>query len=905
MPSKLDEFLNGKKDGKTDKEKLGRIVLESNKPFTHWTFDNSKKYFIDADDQDEFYRLYCDALRNSIPQYLTERSTPVSMLRADLDFKFEGEVEQHKHTKEEVSSFVRGFLTEVAKYVQLPADVSVYVLEKDYPTYSPAKKLSSSGIHIQIPCVKTRAAVNSAVRRSLLKHMPSYFPSLQVEDEKKWDAIYDKSALTNNGNWPVLGSKKKDEGSLSYRIKYILNWKDEQLTENTDIPQMVSPDLLKLFSVRSQPDEETPLTEFGKTNINTTTHTTHEKSERGRSAVRTNEPGSRSSSPGRNYIEPLSEQMHTYYARHVDNLAEFRYKNYQDWIAVGQCLKNIHPDLEDVWMDFSAKAGDAVYNPREAISKWNSFNFKTDGPKLSVGSLRHWSKEDNETEYRKIEESNVDRLIDIAANTGREYDMARVVFAMFRDDFRCSNYEKSDWYEFVGHIWKNRPRGVTLLCRLSSDDVAGKFLAKEEKEIVNLRLLGNCEHEKEPNPECEVCKAKRMKKLYNAMYTKLGQTKFKDNVMKECKELFLDTDFEDKIDANKHLIAFTNGIYDLQKHEFRAGKSDDYITKTTNIDYNSEMKYYEFKAWPEVEKFLRNILPRESVRKYYLQHIASCLAGAEGSQRFHILTGSGSNGKSLFTNLICKSFGTYSTKVPVSLFTQKRGKAGAASPELLKLKGCRFGSMAEPDEGEALSTGIIKELSGGEPMTGRDLYAGSKEMRDFILQIRFHLACNEKPKVTTNDGGTWRRLVVIDFPSKFVPHPDPKNPNEKPMDETVDFKVQSVEWAECFMAYLLHLYREGHGLRKLEPPAEVLEYTNEYKEESDSIARFIGDCLRPKAEDEEIQPVSKPALAAAFQEWKRANDVSKGSILELNARVSAQYGKYVKPGWTSFQLGSS
>lgn len=899
MPSKLDEFLNGKKDGKTDKDKLGRLVLESNKPFTHWTFDNSKKYFIDADDQEEFFRLYCDALRNSIPQYLTERSTPISMLRVDLDFKFEGEVEKHKHTKQEVESFVNAYLAEVGKYLELPPSVPVYVLEKDYPTYSPAKKLSSSGVHIQVPSVKTRAAVNSAVRRILLKRMGEFFPSLQIEDEKKWESIYDKSALTNNGNWPVLGSKKKDEGSLSYRIKYVLNCDD------ASVPEVVSPELLKLFTVRSPPEEETPLTEFGKTNINIAQPTERsESSSRGRPSVRQNQPGSRSSSPGRNYVEPLSEQMRDYYARHTDNLAECRYKNYQDWVAVGQCLKNIHPDLEDVWMDFSAKAGDSVYNPREAISKWNSFNFRTDGPKLSIGSLRHWSREDNEDEYKKIEESNIDRLIDIAANTGREYDMARVVYSMFRDDFKCSNYEKSDWYEFVGHIWKNRPRGVTLLCRLSSD-VAERFLLKEEKEIVNLRLLGNCEHDKEPNPECEVCKAKRMKKVYNTMYTKLGQTKFKDNVMKECKELFLDSEFENKIDSNKYLLAFTNGVYDLQQHIFRPGKSDDYITKTTGIDFNSELKYYEFKAWPEVELFLRNILPRENVRKYYLKHIASCLAGAEGSQRFHILTGSGSNGKSLFTNLICKAFGTYSTKVPVSLFTQKRGKAGSASPELLKLKGCRFGSMAEPDEGEALSTGIVKELSGGEPMTGRDLYAGSKEMKDFILQIRFHLACNEKPKVTTNDGGTWRRLIVIDFPSKFVPNPDPKNPNEKPMDETVDFKVQTVEWAECFMAYLLHLYREGHGLRKLEAPSEVLEYTNEYKEESDSIARFIGDCLRARAEDEEIQPVSKQALAAAFQEWKRTNDVSKGSILELNARVSAQYGKYLKPGWTSFQLGSS
>ena len=224
------------------------------------------------------------------------------------------------------------------------------------------------------------------------------------------------------------------------------------------------------------------------------------------------------------------------------------------------------------------------------------------------------------------------------------------------------------------------------------------------------------------------------------------------------------------------------------------------------------------------------------------------------------------------------------------------------------MKGKRFVMMSEPDEGEPLSTGFMKEITSSEKVTGRDLFAGSKDIVEFDVQAKCHLACNEKPKVNTNDGGTWRRLKVIDFPTKFVA--DPKAPNERPMDESIMHKVLSTEWAECFMAYLVHLHREGKGLTKLAPPKEVDAYTSEYQEESDVIARFlreyvhtpetaIGDPEAPAPE-----PVSWTSISASFQEWKRQNElVGRGTATDLKKRLEAVYGKYPRNGWISFRFG--
>jgi phage/plasmid-associated DNA primase len=145
---------------------------------------------------------------------------------------------------------------------------------------------------------------------------------------------------------------------------------------------------------------------------------------------------------------------------------------------------------------------------------------------------------------------------------------------------------------------------------------------------------------------------------------------------------------------------------------------------------------------------------------------------------------------------------------------------------------------------------------------------------------------------------------------KFVS--DPKLSNELPMDESIMHKVLSQEWSECFMAYLVHLHREGKGLTKLTPPKEVDAYTSEYKEESDVIAKFIREYVHAPetvSSDPETpfpEPVSWNSIAATFQSWKRENELmNRGSATDLRKRLDDQFGKMPRGGWTSFRFGNA
>jgi len=355
----LDRFLDGdKENGKSERDREGRKVFEKDKPFTLWSFENKHKWFVNEDDMPAFYKLYFQDLENTVARYFTERSTAVGQLRVDLDFKYDGRVEEHKHTRDQVSAFVSAYMSEVKRYMEVPEYVEVFVLEKDYPTFDPSKKISSSGIHVQVPALKSRAGVEQALRRTLLKRMDEFFPNLGCN--KGWDDVYDKSPLSHTQNWPLLGSKKPD--GLPYKIKYILDWEAEtgEIGVNTAVPKLTV-DLIQKLSVRSSPSEETPLTEFGKNNVHQAPDREVQtgvqralSAPRGRPATREGSQGSRGGSPGRIIIPPLTQDLREYSEGHVKNLAPFRYTIYADWVAVGQCLKNLHPDLNDIWHEFSA-----------------------------------------------------------------------------------------------------------------------------------------------------------------------------------------------------------------------------------------------------------------------------------------------------------------------------------------------------------------------------------------------------------------------------------------------------------------------------------------------------------------------------------------------------------------------
>ena len=869
---------------------------------THQTMPpNASKYFIGDDDLQEFYELYHEYVHvwnNKLP--LVEAPYPaLGPCRVDLDFLYDGDTPgPNLHTRDQLVKFSIEYIKALKTFLDSPDPVEVYIMEKKLTTKK--DKGLAGGVHIMVPAMRTNKYIEIAVRDIMLTKM-SMFDDLPLK-EKEWSKVYDKAVAQRSSGLVMYGASKP--GGLPYLITCRVRVTgDEAVVDDTPVPFTV--DLLRKLDIRERDStKETPMTEEGKKQYGSLPETSTDNVRisggraiapgRGRPAER-RLPGSRESSPNNVVIRPLSPEELQTIREHVANLAEHRANDYNEWLDVGICLKNIHPELYDEFEEFSRRS--PQFNVRECIAKWNSVGFRSHGQKLSMGSLRFWSKLDNFEGYTEIEKRNVLRMID-ASKGGAEYDVASVVHSRFRDEYKCVNYGKNVWFRYIGNVWVELDKGVQLQQELSVE-IFKMFMNRVG--YYNQKIVeGEVCQSKDPKVcGCSYCRDLTMHQDLFKVATQLKKTAFKANVMKECQELFLDEQFTKKIDENRTLLACRNGVFDMETLKFRDGVPEDYVSFSTNLDYEPERSYKEYREWREIDDFLHKIYPIKQVRNYQILHLARCLNGI-GNQKFHTWTGVGSNGKSMLICLMESALGDYACKVPISLLTQGRNKSGAAAPEVIRLKGRRFVTMQEPDESVPLNTGLMKELTSSEKIIARDLYAGSKSMIEFELQAKLHLACNDKPKINTNDQGTWRRFVVINFISKFVA--EPKGANQYKMDMSIDRKVKSEEWGKCFLAFLIQTYIQ-HANEDLIPPTEILEYTNEYREESNAIMRFINEYTRPTVEGEEVVPVRRPTLSEKFKQWWETNRGTRDwSIQGMLKEIETKYGKYTYGGWTTFQI---
>ena len=881
-----------------------REFLDANRSDGVWTHTalNGGKFFIPDDKLDQFYALYTESILDQEKQYLTEKCTDIGPLRVDFDFIYDTNIKTHQHTRDQVLKFCKAYMDEICKYVIATKPVDVYIMEKRKPTLDAKKNRMKSGIHIVVPDVSTHKFIEQRVRRNLLKSMSDYFPDLPTSES--WDKIYDEAVVNRSVPWTIYGSRKNDPNALPYLVSYVVRYNGECEITN-EVPKE-SVELMKRLSLRRDVSHESPMTEEAKTMYSGLQTQQDIKISggravtpaRGRPTTRGEKPSSRGSSPNARALRPLEPEEKEYYKAHVMNLNPSRADSYEEWVNVGLCLHNIHPDLLDVFLDFSAQS--EKYNEADCIQKWNKLTFLNDGAKLKKPTLLFWSRMDDLEGYKAIEDKNFDSLMN-SATSGTEHDVACVIYAKFRDDYKCIDFSKNVWYRWCGHIWVETDRGVDLQVKLSKE-IAKEFLKKASKlgeDMVQQNRTTCAAGQKDQCGVCEYCKDDNLRDGMNKIYTKLKTTKFKDNVMKECRELFFDEHFAKKVDSNKDLIAFNNGVLDLVTFEFRDGRPEDYISFSTGIDYDPEKKYFEYENWNTIETFLAQVLPDKEVRQYFMRHMSTCLIGGNKAQKFHILTGSGSNGKSMLMNLMSKALGDYAAVVPISLFTQKRNKSAAAAPEVIRLKGRRFVTMQEPDEKIALNTGLMKEITSCEKMYARDLFKSGCE---FEVQAKFHLACNDKPEINTTDGGTWRRLMVINFTSKFVDKPC--EPHHFPIDETIQHAVNSVEWATPFLAYMIQVLKDGKGFHKLQPPSKVMEYTSDYRNDNDGIAKFISERLEVFESGDEVFSVSKETLRSVFKQWKIQNEQLTLTPSDLEKRITEQFGKYPKGGWTNFRVSA-
>jgi putative DNA primase/helicase len=131
--------------------------------------------------------------------------------------------------------------------------------------------------------------------------------------------------------------------------------------------------------------------------------------------------------------------------------------------------------------------------------------------------------------------------------------------------------------------------------------------------------------------------------------------------------------------------------------------------------------------------------------------------------------------------------------------------------------------------------GIVKELTGGDPVYVRELYKNGSELTPSFLPI---LLCNVLPSVTDTSHGAWRRIITIDFKTTFTE--TPKLPNEKPLNIHIHSDMEC--WADVFATYMcVGMGERWKGYPSLVIPKECAIFNKQYQEDSDFYTEYFNE----------------------------------------------------------------
>jgi P4 family phage/plasmid primase-like protien len=824
----------------------------------------------------KFWNLYCSILIKNPDEKLGLAEMPVDSINSivvDIDLKFNIKIEEHP-TDPEQKLYSDKF---VNKLIQIYQDVLQEIIHNcddekticvllEKPFYFQEGDIIKNGFHLHFPHlflsrVEQEIVIIPRVRKAMKENKYGIqdefntFCSNLVSNDL--DQLIDTAALRNA--WLLYGSRKNEEQE-PYLLSRIIKNGSKEITLF---------DAFKNYKLYNEDEERICLDrmetiQYNLPRILSICPYGREISEIKKSISNTLEDYKIYSRPHGRPIakqglfdnEPKEEDEIRRDLNVVRDLLPLlsidRADNRNDWMTMGWAIFNISQGNDeglDLWIEFSKKS--SKFNEPRCIYEWSHME---DRRRVTLGTIKHFAKKDSPEDYTKylLNQSRLYMKNDVKSS---HYDLAVLLHKYFGNEFVCT---ESGWYQYLNHHWEFIDAGIELRKKISIDLI--KFF-QDIKDAFTLERV-NISQEDESKREQLEKKEQEIKKILN----NLKSTPFKNNIMKECQEVFYHRDFEKKLNSNRYLIGFQNGIFDLEQNIFREGLPTDYISTQMPIHYREYVM--EDKCISEINNFLEKVFPDTSIRRYFLDVMSETFVGYNHRKHVIFWTGEGDNGKSITQMFFEKMFGRLSIKAPTTLITSKRPNAGSANAELARAGGgVRTIFLEEPDPDEEIYTGIFKHLSGNDSIYTRDLYQSGKSVSEIVPMFKLFVICNKLPKIRKGgDKATWNRIRVIPFEATFSKNP-PASIEEQirtkvfPVDSNLAQRIPDL--VEPFAWFLLQ-----HRLKpKIDDPEKVIAATDQYRMKNDYLHMYANQCVV----EEKEATLESNQFYQSYKEWLHDN----------------------------------
>lgn len=286
----------------------------------------------------------------------------------------------------------------------------------------------------------------------------------------------------------------------------------------------------------------------------------------------------------------------------------------------------------------------------------------------------------------------------------------------------------------------------------------------------------------------------------------------------------------DDLDADPDLLGLRNGTLNLRTLTLQPHRREDLITKVAGVDFDPGA------ACPRWEAHLHRIFAGDESYIRSLQELLGyALLCGNPLQIFPVWWGSGANGKSVTIATIRSILGDYAVSAAAEVFMARPNDTGPR-PDVLALRGARLVVAVELQAGHRLNEALVKQMTGGDPVTTRNLY--STTMETFDPSHLAILVTNPLPVVRGLEDAIWRRLQFWPFAVTIPPE-----------ERVAEYDRVLLEEAPGILNWMIEGLRRYYAQGNLlSVPPPVTAATARYRAEMDPLAPFLRDeCVRDSA----------------------------------------------------------
>ena len=312
-----------------------------------------------------------------------------------------------------------------------------------------------------------------------------------------------------------------------------------------------------------------------------------------------------------------------------------------------------------------------------------------------------------------------------------------------------------------------------------------------------------------------------------------------------------------KVDADPRYLGAQNGVIDLFTGDLLTGDDarDKLVSRTIPDDYIPDAEH------PDAELLFAHLDP--DLRSYILDAVAFSLRGAVG-RRIYLLVGPKRGGKTTLLNAISYALGSrdagYSMSIPAAALAATRmSTSNAHNAGLWGIQDCRVATVEElPGDGQRLNVGLLKSLSGGGPLSLRDVGEKAGPQRPATATI--FVACNEvdADRLSLQDEAMADRARILPYPAV---------PAAKQDADLITRVTRDVRVRQALIAMLVRRsVKMGENAEPPQAPVSVVRATQERRNESlGEVGMWAADHLEFTGRQTDVIPAADIRAAAAAE----------------------------------------